>query len=533
MPQKADWKSLSHQKRVEVLAKGSDDEIAEKYRVAGKSNEQLKQLLAQERALWMPGDLGTFKTAGKPPTKDVVLGAWRDLQRSEALLELIDNSIDIWLARRSADAKQAAKELDIFITIDEKLSLLTYEDNAGGVPESKLVQLVVPGHSDTTDLSLTIGSYKTGGKKAVFRLATAAQILTRYWEPDGKSNNVVSVQLDEEWLSDPELYQFQYASVTNVDAIEKGHTRYVLRLHEEPLGATPWYKQPDLAGEIRTQIRETYTLLLIRNPDIHIYYLSTSQAIVPEPEALYDFSGASQNGIDIRPQQVIFESKLIHNGVKHPIEIEVILGCRRSVAAGKRGLDLYGNNRLFVACDEELFATRLPKGNAARLFRGLINIRGPNVFIPWDTHKRHLNIDRDITRFLTTNPLIVKVFDNWFSAYNKIGRGDVTSRINVALDKRVDAKKPDLFIPNRDTVRLDPDNKRGTLPKNVFVPEVSVSVARSSAVDLKLHFTRDEAKTIQRYYLVSGDVKDRATKLDLAAHIKEDVLKRAGRKPSR
>lgn len=536
MADKIDWKSLSHKERINLLASRSDDQIASKYRVAGKSVDDFRQLLVQDRALWIPENVGDFKPAGKPPTKHSLLGSYRDLERSEALLELIDNSIDVWLARRVAHPKAVAEELNIVITIEDKLGLLRYEDNAGGVPEDKLDQLVVPGYSDTTDLSETIGSYKTGGKKAIFRLATAAQILTRHWDPEGKTDKALSVQLDEQWLSDPDLYEFKYATVTDKQVIEKGSTEYVLRLHEEPVGGVQWYDQPDLDAEVRTQIRETYGLLLIRNPKIHIFYRNRAQAIQPQPELLYDFSGANDSETDIRPQQVIFQTKLVHQGVQHPIEIEVILGSRRGVGAGKHGLDLYGNNRLFVACDEDLLLNHMPTGQAARFFRGLINIKGPNVFIPWDTHKRHLNVDRDITRFITTNPLIVKVFENWFAIYKKIsrgGRGEVKSRIDVELERSIDQKRNDLFIPHRGKVALDPSRKRGNLPKEVFVPNAAVTTKASDSVDISLHFTRAEAEEVKRYYAIPGNVSDRSTKIEIAAHIQTDVLKRAGRKKSK
>lgn len=78
---------------------------------------------------------------------------------------------------------------------------LTYEDNAGGVSPDKLQNLVVPGHSETDPFSKTIGSYKTGGKKAVFRLAEAAQIMSRYWSPaETFEDQTLSVQLDQEWI---------------------------------------------------------------------------------------------------------------------------------------------------------------------------------------------------------------------------------------------------------------------------------------------------------------------------------------------
>lgn len=170
MAQKTEWLSLEHEKRVGILAKNSDEQIIAKYRLPGQSVEDVQRFLAQERALWIPNKLANFKPRkGEPPTKHSLLGSYRDLERSEAILELIDNSID---ARRASSPSTTDDELNIFIDIDQKLGLLRYEDNAGGVPEDKLDQLVVPGYSDTTDLSASIGSYRTGGKKAVFRLAT-------------------------------------------------------------------------------------------------------------------------------------------------------------------------------------------------------------------------------------------------------------------------------------------------------------------------------------------------------------------------
>src|SRR2546423_6059207 len=113
MATRAEWKQLSHPERVRVLADESDDQIAAEYRIVGKSDEEFKQALAQERALWIPDKVGKFKAAGKPPTKHSLLGSYRDLERSEALLELIDNSIDVWNARRISSPTSVDKELSI------------------------------------------------------------------------------------------------------------------------------------------------------------------------------------------------------------------------------------------------------------------------------------------------------------------------------------------------------------------------------------------------------------------------------------
>lgn len=355
--------------------------------------------------------------------------------------------------------------------------------------------------------------------------------MTRYRDLTGKIDQTLSVQLDEKWLTDPKLYEFPYAAVADKNVIEEGHTEYVLRLHDEPEGTTQWYEQLGLNEQVEREIRDTYGLLLIRNPEIHIHYRDRARALTAPPDELYEFSGAKNGDINITPQQVIFRTALPYRGREHKLDIEVIIGCRRTVGAGRHGLDLYGNERLFVACDQDLFQSSIPSGMAGRLFRGLINIRGPNVFVPWDTHKRHLNVDREITRVILTHPLVTKLFENWFSIYKKIGRGgrgEVKNRIDVGI-KGAAKTRHDLPIPNRVTLEIDAHQKRGVLPDKVFTPHVEVGTKASDRVDINLHFTRAEGELIKTYYVVNGDVADRATKNALATRIQEDVLKRARR----
>jgi hypothetical protein len=242
---KQDWRTLEHKERVRVLRDSSVDQIVQDYRLSDDDEAAFRQVLAREHALWEARNIDEFQKAGKPPTKDIVLGAWRDLDRAEALLELVDNSIDAWLHRRQAYPKKAAKQLDIYIEIDNTTEHLVYKDNAGGVSTEKLPNLVVPGFSETTDLSKTIGSYKTGGKKAIFRLASAARITTRYWNPaETGDDDAVSLQLDESWIRNPTEYEFPYAKLLDKTSIERGQTCYVLQLRREPLG-TPWYEDPE------------------------------------------------------------------------------------------------------------------------------------------------------------------------------------------------------------------------------------------------------------------------------------------------
>ena len=135
MAKRISWIGLTHQQRIQILKDKTIDQIIAQYEVPDTAPEEFRTNLVKQLTLWMPRNLGSFDLKGGPPTKDVVLGAWRDLDRSEALLELIDNSIDAWKLRRQSYPAKTAKNLIIYIRIDPKTQQLIYEDNAGGVPK--------------------------------------------------------------------------------------------------------------------------------------------------------------------------------------------------------------------------------------------------------------------------------------------------------------------------------------------------------------------------------------------------------------
>ena len=228
---KIDWNELSHDETLQLLREHSCGTLAEEYHLPGTSTDEFIAFLGTQYDLWNPTNLGPVQTASETPRKDVLIGSWRDLNRSEALLELIDNSIDAWRRRRQHYPDTTAKRLRVFIDVDISKDRLTYEDNAGGVSPEDIVNLVIPGHSDTSDLERTIGSYRTGGKKAVFKLAREVNIRTRYLGTDVSTDTPLQIHLDQKWLEDQTTYAFPFYFMSNPD-IKSGHTRYTFRLRD-------------------------------------------------------------------------------------------------------------------------------------------------------------------------------------------------------------------------------------------------------------------------------------------------------------
>jgi hypothetical protein len=532
MNKRADWNSLQHVDKLNILRGTALDQIVVDYKPADEEERSFRARIARENSLWQPqqAEAGASE-AGAPPNKEVVLGAWRDLDRSEALLELIDNSIDAWNRRRTRYPDKSAPELNIYIDIDSDTGQLSFEDNAGGVPVDKLENLVVPGHSETDALVASIGSYKTGGKKAIFRLATAVNVSTHFWNPAETGDSAVAVHLDEKWLVDVDQYKFPYFRLRDGGDMQRGQTRYLMQLRPEPVGAC-WYQQPRELDKISHDIQNTYGLLMARDGKINIYFPKRGKKISTALNVRYDFSGTHNDKMDIRPQRVEFEAELDYQGRKHKVTIEVVIGCRVTTAAKDDvgpGFDLYGNNRLFKYRDERLFYEQLPKSNAGNLARGWVNILGPNVFIPWDTHKRHLNYDREIIDLIRTHPAIKSLFDNWSEAFQQISRlgsGEVTKTISTP-HTLVDAQSHALSFGASTRVPIDATKKRGQkLPDNIYRPHLATTktTKKDISISLSINFTIDEARRLAALFQVSGSLDAGPTKRALTEKAKEYLL---------
>jgi hypothetical protein len=304
-----------------------------------------------------------------------------------------------------------------------------------------------------------------------------------------------------------------------------------MQLRPEPISAC-WYKNPAELEKISREIKDTYGLLMARQGAINIYFPKRGTKITPDLNSRYDFSGATNGAIDIRPQRVEFETELDYQGQRHKLTIEVVIGCRVTTASRENvgpGFDLYGNNRLFTQRDERLFYEQLPKGHAGSLARGWVNIVGSNIFVPWDTHKRHLNTDREIIDLIRTNPAIKNLFENWNEALQQISRlgpGEITKTINVPYEL-VNERTHELNFPHSDRVEISPTKKRGQkLPDSIFKP-VLASVKkdkRNKGIGLSMAFTLDEARGLAAYFHISGPLDAAQTKRGLSDKAKEHLL---------
>lgn len=525
---KKTWEDLTHEQKIRALQSTEDAELITTYKPGNVRASDFERTLTDWRTLFSPDSVGKVQIVKKPPRKDHLLGAIRDLNKIEALLELIDNSIDAYLGRKKDHPNHTPEELLIYINLNERADTLFYEDNAGGVPADQLMNLVVPGYSKTSDMSATIGSYKTGGKKAIFRLADNVVISTRHDLPGGGVDDAHQVHIDNAWVDDQTNYEFPVYVLKNKGDILKGRTIYRLKLRN------PEEWDAKSFSDIMSEVRRTYTLLLVRNPNIKIHLFNRASFVLPA-EDLYKFTDGSSDDFDLKPQKVTFKTKLNWRGYDYGLEIELIVGCR-TTSGGRSGddnwgLDLYGNDRLFRAYDQdELISSygNIPKSAVRQYFRGLINIKGPNVFVPWDTHKRHLNADREVIDLIKTHPAIRGIINEWGSALSALSEAEsikalIGDRMTPAFKTTKGVR--DIHVAYSSTVDI-PKGKKNKLPESVHKPLYPDNSSKAkNTVDIKLVFTKEEFRRAAGNLGIAPLADSREGKRLLGQTIKQRVLK--------
>ena len=83
MSKKIGCPTLSHERHIQILTGPKIDQILAAYELPGSDTEAFRAYLTNRLTLWTPANLGTNKrTSDASPTKDPIMAASRDLDRS-------------------------------------------------------------------------------------------------------------------------------------------------------------------------------------------------------------------------------------------------------------------------------------------------------------------------------------------------------------------------------------------------------------------------------------------------------------------
>jgi len=433
MPAK-DWDELPTEEKRVMLSRVSASNLAKQFGRPTPFFHQAKKFFDS-----LPEEVNKPSQEVHYPPKDLITSARRDLSFYEANFELIDNSLDEWRRR-------GAKK-DLLIEIDYDLDLLTgvFKDNAGGMDNTNVYRVFIPGETANKDLGQNvIGSFGMGAKKGIFRLTDGARVVS---SPNGKVSYTSEV---------PEKWELEKSWATldgTAKPIPAGETHiYFFKLFYPPT-------QTDL-DELRQRTGLVYSPLLngqlgkLAGDPKGKLQIKINGVNVTTPT---DIRWASPEGAE--PHTYEFSSSFPNPMGGERAHMRFILRCgiltkQPGSTEGKEsdfGIDVYGNGRLIERHLQEPFGygtTGLSKRAAATQFvRGKLFIIGHSIAIPWDTHKREYLRDHPVSLWLYDQVrTVVKAYASAASKFTD--KGTIEARKELS-EKRFDPSiaKPTIKVP--------------------------------------------------------------------------------------
>lgn len=180
----------------------------------------------------------------------------RDIELKDALLDLLDNSVD-GVMRMPAAAPNPERPYEGFwadISFNE--NAFTISDNCGGIPfhlaETSAFRLGRKDDDLDEDLP-TVGLYGIGMKRAIFKMGTSATVTSK--RPDQS----FFVEITPEWMADDALWTFEIGDLPNpLDGLH-GTTIFVENLRP---GVANHFSRQEFLNDFRDAVRSYYSYII-------------------------------------------------------------------------------------------------------------------------------------------------------------------------------------------------------------------------------------------------------------------------------
>jgi predicted nucleic acid-binding protein len=304
------------------------------------------------------------KVLDATPEKRIFLSIISEYDLKRSLCELIDNAIDLWTRNRRVD-------LEIKIELDERQQTISIEDNAGGIQEPNLDQIVSPGKTSNELTDDVIGYFGVGSKRAVVALAQDIAIHSRF-----ENEKSFTVRFDEHWITKNPDWKLSY-SISNEQLRSYSTLIELCRLRMQ--------LNQDEINDLKEHFSEVYARFLNRGATITVNGEKLA-AINFDDNWSYppNFYPTQFNGkIQIEDRKV--EVAILSGLIDHPGDPD-----------NSYGVFVYCNNRLIARSLRDYsvgFAPGLvgnPHYNIS-LTRTIVTIRGQSRDMPWDSSKSGIN----------------------------------------------------------------------------------------------------------------------------------------------
>ncbi|GHC01669.1 ATP-binding protein [Thermomonas carbonis] len=333
---------------------------------------------------------------GGPTKRFFVSMLTRDIELSDAILDLIDNSVDG--ATRKLKGKitkeDAYKGYETRITLSKKS--FDIADNCGGIPESAIKDAFLLGRPKIDkDAGIpTIGMYGIGMKRAIFKIGEEAEVESR------SDDGAFAVSYTTEWL-DPENEDWDLPIRKVRNTTKKGVTIVIPTLRKD---ISKSFGNESFVNALKAAVAEHFGYLIQKGFSIFV----NEEEIRPQTLELYYTEHEKKNGI--RPYEFVAEENGVH--------IRVSVGFFRSLTrldeideAATRsetvnaGISVICNDRL-VLLNDRSSKTGWGDGGVPRYHPQFRSIAGFIIFstdepekLPISTTKRDLDVGEEVYLF--------------------------------------------------------------------------------------------------------------------------------------
>ena len=410
--------------------------------------------------------------ADAQPTKRFFLEMiTRDISLEDAILDLIDNSIDALMRTRDIEILQITssllkpnesvdrQEASVEVTIDEKT--VSISDNCGGIDYKSAKEEVFRfgriSHRERSSLSV----YGIGLKRAIFKIGRKITIQSKTLNCGFK----VTINVDE-WAKESTPWSFPIEQLPAARSRKKAGTKIIItELNPE---VKMRIRDGKISGVLSKSIGQSYALFLHKFVRICVndHPIRSQQITV----------GASE---EVTPSSFTFEES--------GVQVAIITGLAERVAgkwnAERAGWYVLCNGRAVVFADKtEMteWGLRLPR--FVSKYRGFIGIvlffsQDPEK-LPWTTTKRGLNQESAIlqiarSKMATQAKPVISFLNNMYPSddLEEIEEREIAEKVaSVDVRSLVSANRRDFSVspsrrPARSTVTVQFKAKRDDISR--------------------------------------------------------------------
>lgn len=394
----------------------------------------------------------------------------QDIRLEPALLDLIDNSVDAYTRNDIKDKRE------IKINISKEQICIT--DTCGGIDREMLLERVFRfGMQSVESNKQTIGYYGIGLKRALFKLGNDVIFST----DDGKNFSQLKLNV-KKWLEDEKIWELplEKADKSKLKKNEKGYTRIEI-------------------NNLNTSISESFTTIFLNNFRLKLsryytFFMGDKIEFYLNDELVEPYNLDVTFSKEMKPIRVKKQIEKLRLDITTWIEPKP--DARETQVRGKRGFNVFMNNRLILANDDTKDTgwtgdkDLLPKYHPIyNRFRGIVRLYAEDVgSLPINTTKTNFNFEHKYY-YEIINLLVefARPFVDYLSRIYDEEKEELDQREEEILSNKKDHDSDSIEILGVDEV-VESTEKPSPPPKKIKMARICFSKPLSQVEEMKDFF---------------------------------------------